>query len=135
MKNVIGLIVTIIFSSCFMIPDKTQIYNVKLFISCQSSKFTPLEIIVYIDDKEIVNQKILCRDGHNWYKYEINLSNGYHTIKALSKNSDAELNESFKIKGAWDLTLSHWYIFENEGTKKPLHRFHFKVHEEGVVFG
>jgi hypothetical protein len=71
--------------------------NFVLYVSNQRSEVDPVDIKVYIDGNVAVNQDFLCKGGHNWVRFEFQLGNGPHTLRAVSRRGQADMTSDFLL--------------------------------------
>lgn len=92
--------------------------NFTLTVSNQSSDIDPVDILVKIDGKTVIDDEFLVKQQHNYYNFEFVLEPGIHTIYAESIKGKYQLNEEFTIET--ELWASLDFQYEGDGTLPEL---------------
>ena len=71
--------------------------NFVLYVSNQRFEIDPVDIKVYIDGNVAVNQDFLNKGGHNWVRFEFQLGDGPHTLRAVSRRGQADMTSDFLL--------------------------------------
>jgi hypothetical protein len=115
------LIYIAVFASSFagspseVLPQK-QDGNFTLHVTNQSFDLSPVDITILIDGKKAASSDFHVKDQHHWVTHKFKLSEGKHSIQALSTKGDSVFKQDFEVKGkTWGL-LSFWlYSDKNDG--------------------
>ena len=90
-----------------------QLGNFTLIVSNQSYDIDPVDIIVEIDGKVVIDKDFDVGNQHNYEYFEFQLSEGRHTIQARSEFGDVEMQEEFEVDEEKWAVLNFWY-YEDE---------------------
>ena len=93
--------------SLFVIGCSSGEDNFTLYISDQSYELSPVGIKVYIDDKLVINEDFAVGNQHNWKKFSFKLSNGKHTLKAVTAEGIIIEEEILLLKDTYAV-LNYW---------------------------
>jgi hypothetical protein len=77
-----------------------------LYVSNQSFDPREVDITVWIDDKEVINQEFDVQGQHNWILFDLSLREGPHLLRAEAKGQDAVLEINF------ELAVETWSVLE-----------------------
>jgi len=75
-----------------------------LTVSNQSFDIDPVDILVKIDGKTVIDDEFLVKQQHNYQDFEFDLNPGIHTLYAESIKGKYQLKEKFTIRNelwAW----------------------------------
>lgn len=88
-------------------PQPTK-HPVVLYVSNQTSKIDPVDILVTIDRNPVVNDTFHVGNGHNWHTFELELAEGTHQIHATSDMGQAFIDVVFAAHSPMWLVLNYW---------------------------
>jgi len=101
-------------------PDVPKLANnFTLTVSNQSFDIDPVDILVKIDGKTVIDDEFLVKQQHNYQNFEFDLKPGIHTIYAESIKGKYQLNEEFTIEKELWASLDFQY-YEGDGTLPEL---------------
>jgi len=107
--------------------------NFLLYVSNQSFAITPVDIIVKIDGKIIVNEMFEVGSQHRWKLFRIKLPKGKHEITASSKKGSATLHKLFTVKGKQWAVVDYWYYPPTHYDPCP-RQLSFKIFDKQIYF-
>jgi hypothetical protein len=104
--------------------------NFHLYVSNQSFDIDPVDIQVFIDGKEVVNDTFKVESQHTWILFNLELEPEKHTLRAVGHGGEAELSESFVT------STEDWGVVEfwADPTEAPEPMFTFWVQDEQIHF-
>jgi len=92
--------------------------NFILTVSNQSFDIDPVDIVVMIDNKTVIDKEFLVKFQHNYQTFEFDLTPGTHTLYAESLEGKYTLKEEFTIvKELW-ASLDFEYYEDDETLPK-----------------
>lgn len=80
------------------LDDNVLENNFTLTVSNQSFDIDPVDILVKIDGKTVIDDEFLVKQQHNYHHFEFALEPGLHTLYAESTKGKYQLNEEFIIE-------------------------------------
>lgn len=98
-----------------------------LWVSNQSFDVDPVDIEVYVDDQQVVCDLFRVESQHTWVLFELELSEGEHSVRAVGLEGHIELVESFTVSD------EHWGLVEF-WTEEGRNFFTFHVQDEPIYF-
>ena len=90
--------------------------NFTLFVSNQSSHIDPVDIKILIDDKLAVNQEFQSKGGHNWVKFQFQLTDGKHRLFSYSDEGNVSKDTLFTVPSTPYSIVDFWYYPESFGS-------------------
>jgi len=99
-------------------PAPTLENNFTLTVSNQSFDIDPIDILVKIDGKIVIDGKFLVKFQHNYQTFEFDLKSGTHTIYAESIKGNYQLKEEFTIERELWASLDFQYSKGDETLPK-----------------
>ena len=114
--------------------------NFTLYISNQSFAVNPVDIQVYIDDDQIIDQKfdVSGERGvpqHNWIPFHFKASPGSYRLHVESKKGEAVLDTTFEIKDKHWAVIDYWNYPEVSGGAGPTPpKFTFNFQDQPIGF-
>jgi hypothetical protein len=108
--------------------------NFVLYVSNQSFEIDPVDIVIEVDGEQIIDGDFDVGSQHNWKRYVLWLSPGWHTLTARSTDGDATLNESFVVSDRRWADLTYWYYSEAYGSLSEPKHFEFNIYDKPVKF-
>jgi len=90
----------------------------KLTISNQSFDIDPVDILVKIDGKTVIDDEFLVKQQHNYQDFEFSLKPGTHTLYAESTQGKYQLKEEFTIENELWASLDFQYSEGDETLPK-----------------
>ena len=104
--------------------------NFHLYVSNQSFDIDPVDIQVYIDGIEVVNDTFRVESQHTWILYDLDIEPGEHTPRVEGDDGEAELI------GEFDISDEHWGLVEfwANQTEAPEPMFTFHIQDEPIGF-
>ena len=145
MKTKIAIISGIIFAailfagitSSFMFPwdvyqDPPTRFptNFSLTVSNQSFDIDPVDIMVKIDGKTVIDDEFLVIQQHNYQHYDFILEPGVHTLYAESIKGEYQLKEKFTIRNELWASIDFQYSKGDE----TLPQLRLKISETQLGF-
>jgi hypothetical protein len=98
-----------------------------LWVSNQSFDIDPVDIAVYIDDQQVVCDLFRVEAQHTWILFELELSEGEHSLRAIGLEGQVELVESFTV------SREHWGLVDF-WTEEGRNFFTFHIQDEPIYF-
>ena len=83
--------------------------NFSLFISNQSFAMSNVDITVSIDNVPVVDDRFPVADQHSWRGFPLSLSNGVHTLVAVTQTGRTNLQTEFTVNSNHSGLLEFWY--------------------------
>ena len=90
--------------------------NFILFVSNQSSNPDPVDIKISIDGKLAVSQEFLNKGGHNWIKFEFQLTDGNHILFSSSSKANISKDTLFVLPKTQYSVVDFWYSPQSSGS-------------------
>lgn len=84
-----------------------------LYVCNQSLSISPIDILIEIDGKVVVQEEFEVGRQLNWKTFDLRLSPGNHTIRVSSDKGEALLSEEFFIDGEYGAAVQYWYYPES----------------------
>lgn len=109
--------------------------NFNLFISNQSFVMSNVDITISIDNVTVVNDRFPVGDQHLWRGFPITLSNGVHTLMAVTQTGQADLQTEFMVTSNHSAILSFWCVPDKsaDGDAITPSYFIFKMNERLLI--
>jgi len=138
----IGLVTVFLIPQTFQQPvaepiklEPNENGNFILYVGNQSFAISPVDIEIYIDDKQVVADNFDVDNQHTWIKYSFNFEEGGHEIKAISKKGDAVLEKEFEIIDKHWAVIKYGYYPEISGGAGPTPKhLNFSIQNEPIYF-
>ena len=110
---IISITLLIFLSGCSTFKSDTNVskkdFPVILYISSESGNYVnPVNVVVKIDQKEIVDQYIKAIYISSPSRFKLSLKEGTHQIVVNSSNGNAGLDVVFEVHKPLWLDLSYW---------------------------
>jgi hypothetical protein len=105
-----------------------------LFVSNQSFDLDPVDIQVFVDDELAVEGDFLVESQHSWHMFELELTPGPHTIRAVSEAGETERVDSIELPEQVRYAVINFWFYE-AGSPEPYGpTFSFDLFEEPPGF-
>lgn len=111
------------------LSSSTDAVTFHLWVSNQSFDIDPVDIAVFIDDRQVVCDSFDVEGQHNWILFDVELDPGTHTLRALGHDGQIELTETIDVSEERWAVLEFWFYPEEEPE-----RFTFSIHDRPVGF-
>jgi len=111
-------------------PNKRNSVRLILAVSNQSFALDPVDITVFIDNKEVLSQDFYVGNQHNWEVIETEIGLGEHQIYAISNQGQTTISQTFNISNDNDqwASLDFWDDESSNAIEVP--RFSVTMTEE-----
>ena len=83
--------------------------NFSMYVSNQSFSLDPVDILVEIDGRMVVNQQFRVGTQHNYTEFRLFLNEGPHKIRIWSNEGSEELIKEFTLNGEDTGLITFWY--------------------------
>jgi len=81
-----------------------------LYVSNQSFEIDTVDINIYFDGNEYINEDFYVGNQHNWKEFNFKLSKGRHNIEIKSLKGLAVFKDKFMLKkNKYWAILNYWY--------------------------
>jgi len=90
-----------------------------LYVSNQSYQFSPVDVIVYLDGKLAVNQLFYVKAQHTWVRFNYDLGNGTHALRAISRSAGLDVERSVVLPDSNWCVIEFWYNPQYQGGQPP----------------
>ena len=108
--------------------------NFVLYVSNQSFDIDPVDIDIYIDDELTVEGDFLVGTQHSWHQFEIELSPGEHTIRAVTSAGDTERTDTIEIPEEKRYAVVNFWYYPESDTEPFGPTFSFDLFEDPPGF-
>jgi len=80
-----------------------------LYVSNQSFALDTVDITVYIDDHLVLKRDFYVEIQHTWINFHYRLSNGQHTLRAVSIKGSSSVEKDFIFPKTCWAVVEFWY--------------------------
>jgi hypothetical protein len=101
--------------------------NLVFQISNQSPNVDPVDFLVSLDGKHIIEKELPFADAHHVEMIAVQVPLGKHVILVESKNGGAKLRHAITVKNRLYVNISYWYYTEKEPYGPVKRQFEIKT--------
>ncbi len=117
------------------LPPQEDDGNFILYVSNQSFAISPIDIVIYIDGKKVVDGSFRVGNQHRWVRHAFDLEKGTHNLIVVSEAGDARMEKEFKTEGKHWAVIDYWYYRKGSGGTGPTaKKFSFSISDRSIGF-